>query len=209
MPQFHADGDVTDIALNSVRVQNWDRTFSVIPTHKFLENSFRNWRGMTESGGRRIKRAFHIDQNTVRFLTEDEVKGFAEWELLGGYIARKRQEIGAFNLSRPAGEGVRVPNLRRLTNVGTLRAYLVEYLRHHPQIHQEMTLLVRQLSPGPEGLPIEVYAFTSDIRWSEYEGIQADIFDHILATVPQFDLRIFQKPSGTDVRGALEGVANG
>ncbi|MEX1259031.1 MAG: mechanosensitive ion channel domain-containing protein [Gemmatimonadota bacterium] len=209
MPQFDADGDVVDIALNSVRVQNWDRTFTVIPTHKFLEHSFRNWRGMQESGGRRIKRAFHLDLNTVRFLKEEEVQAFAEWELLGDYIRGKREEIETFNRSRPSGEGVRVPNWRRLTNIGTLRAYIFEYLKHHPRIHQEMTLLVRQLSPGPEGLPIELYVFTSDTAWSAYEGIQADIFDHILATVPQFDLRIYQKPSGTDVRRALKEVAVG
>jgi miniconductance mechanosensitive channel len=207
MPQFQADGDVIDIALNSVTVQNWDRTLSVIPTHKFLEHSFKNWRGMSESGGRRIKRAFHVDQTTIRFLTDDEVEAFGRWELLGDYIAGKTGELRAHNESRSEARGTGgnvVPHQRRLTNIGTLRAYVIAYLRAHPGIHQDMTFLVRQLAPGPHGLPIEVYVFTSDIRWPVYEGIQADIFDHLLATVPEFGLRVFQNPSGADV-AALAG----
>jgi miniconductance mechanosensitive channel len=204
MPQFDADGDVVDIALNSVRVQNWDRTFSVIPTHKFLEHSFRNWRGMQESGGRRIKRSFAVDQSTVRFLSDEEIAAYAEWELLADYVGRKREEVAEFNRARPVRDGMRVPNWRRLTNLGTLRAYIFEYLKSHPRIHRDMTLLVRQLEPGPEGLPIEIYVFTSDTRWAEYEGIQADIFDHVLAIVREFDLQIYQRPSGADLRGVLE-----
>jgi miniconductance mechanosensitive channel len=206
MPQFDADGDVVDIALNSVRVQNWDRTFTVIPTHKFLEHSFRNWRGMEDSGGRRIKRAFYLDQSSVRFLEEDEIEAFLRWELLGDYLRRKLGEIEKFNAARPAGDGVRVPHWRRLTNVGTLRAYLVEYLKNHKGIHQSMTILVRQLAPGPDGLPIEVYAFTSDTDWLTHEGVQADIFDHILAIMPKFDLTVYQKPSGADLTRAWEGA---
>ncbi len=202
MPQFQADGDVIDIALNSVRVQNWDRTYSVIPTHKFLEHSFRNWRGMQESGGRRIKRALSIDQSTVRFLTPEEVDEFGKWEFLKEYIAEKKAEVETHNTTR-ASRGGTIPHQRRLTNLGTLRAYIVRYLRNHPGVHQGMTLLVRQLAPGPEGIPMEIYLFTSDIRWGEYEGIQADIFDHILATVPEFGLRVFQKPSGADLKGVL------
>jgi miniconductance mechanosensitive channel len=207
MPQFDADGDVVDIALNSVRVQNWDRTFTVIPTHKFLEHSFRNWRGMQESGGRRIKRAVYLDQGTVRFLTGEEVARFGGWELLREYVAGKRTELEAYNREHPAGEGIEVPQRRRLTNLGTLRAYILEYLRRHPQIHQGMILLVRQLAPGPEGLPLEIYAFTSDTRWGAYEGIQGDIFDHILATVPEFGLRVYQKPSGWDVQRGVRELA--
>jgi miniconductance mechanosensitive channel len=198
MPQFQADGDVVDIALNSVTVQNWDRTLSVIPTHKFLEHSFKNWRGMSESGGRRIKRAFHVDQSTIRFLTDDEIETFSRWELLRDYMAEKRAQIDAWNRSHPGEDGV-LPHHRRLTNMGTLRAYLVAYLRAHPGIHQEMTFLVRQLAPGPEGLPLEVYVFTSSTQWAVYEGIQGDIFDHVLATVPEFGLRVFQRPSGADL----------
>jgi miniconductance mechanosensitive channel len=205
MPQFEADGDVVDIALNSVTVQNWDRTLSVIPTHKFLEHSFKNWRGMTESGGRRIKRAVHIDQTTIRYLDDDEVERFARWQLLGDYIARKRQDIAAFNREHAAPEGT-VPHARRLTNVGTFRAYLIEYLKAHPGIRQDMTFLVRQLAPGPQGLPIEIYVFTADTRWPFYESIQADIFDHVLATIPEFGLRVYQQPGGADVQRALAGA---
>jgi miniconductance mechanosensitive channel len=205
MPQFQADGDVVDIALNSVTVQNWDRTLSVIPTHKFLEHSFKNWRGMQQSGGRRIKRAVHIDQSTIRYLSPDEVERFGRWELLADYIQRKREEVEAFNREHPA-DGGRVPHIRRLTNVGTFRAYLIEYLKAHPLIRQDMTFLVRQLAPGPQGLPIEIYVFTSDTRWAFYEGIQADIFDHVLATVPEFGLQVFQQPGGADVQRALDGL---
>jgi miniconductance mechanosensitive channel len=199
MPQFQADGDVVDIALNSIQVQNWDRTFTVIPTHKFLEHSFKNWRGMQESGGRRIKRAVHIDQNTIRYLTPEEADRFAQWELLSDYMARKRAEVEAFNREHPEKDG-RVPHIRRLTNIGTFRAYLVEYLKAHPEIRKDMVFLVRQLEPGPQGLPIEVYVFARDIRWVEYEGIQADVFDHILATIPEFGLRVYQQPGGADLQ---------
>jgi miniconductance mechanosensitive channel len=204
MPQFQADGDVVDIALNSVTVQNWDRTLSVIPTHKFLEHSFKNWRGMTESGGRRIKRAIHIDLSTIRYLDAEEVERFGRWQLLRNYVAGKRQEIEAYNREHPA-TGDLVPHVRRLTNVGTFRAYLIEYLRAHEQLRQDMILLVRQLAPGPQGLPMELYVFTSDIGWVGHESIQADIFDHVLATVGEFGLRVYQQPGGADVQRALAG----
>ena len=209
MSQFEADGDVVDIALNSVKVQNWDLTFSVIPTHKFLEHSFRNWRGMQESGGRRIKRALHIDQATIRFLTDDEIDHFASWQFLGEYLTGKRGEVEEFNRGRAVGGESAVPHLRRLTNLGTFRAYVFQYLKHHPEVHQDMTILVRQLASGAEGLPIEIYVFTSDTRWLEYEGVQDDIFDHLLATLPAFDLRVFQRPVGSDMRSALKDVRIG
>jgi miniconductance mechanosensitive channel len=209
MSQFEADGDVVDIALNSVTVQNWDLTFTVIPTHKFLEHSFRNWRGMQESGGRRIKRALHIDQSTIRFLTNEEIDRFSRWELLGGYLEETRAEVEAYNRERAGRDDVTMPELRRLTNVGTFRAYVVEYLRRHPEIHQDMTLLVRQLAPGPEGLPIEIYVFTTDTRWLNHERIQSDIFDHLLATIPEFELRIFQQPAGSDLRAGIGSVRAG
>jgi miniconductance mechanosensitive channel len=197
MPQFGADGDVIDIALNSVRVQNWDRTFSVIPTHKFLEHSFRNWRGMTESGGRRIKRSLHLDMTTVRFLTDDEAGRFARFTLLADYMAEKRRTLAEHNRAVTRGDGW-ITNERRLTNAGTFRAYIAAYLRSHPRVHQDMTFLIRQLQPTPEGLPLEIYVFTNDTEWANYEAIQADIFDHLLAMIPQFGLRVFQKPSGAD-----------
>lgn len=198
MPQFGADGDVIDIALNSVRVQNWDRTFTVIPTHKFLEHSFKNWRGMQESGGRRIKRSVNIDMSTIRFLTDDEIERFGRFVLLEKYIADKLKELAEYDREHAVEPGT-IANARRLTNVGTLRAYIVHYLRQHPHIHQRMTFLVRQLQPTPEGLPLEIYVFSSDIAWANYEGIQADIFDHILSMVPEFGMRVFQSPSGADV----------
>jgi miniconductance mechanosensitive channel len=210
MPQFQADGDVVAINLNSITVQNWDRTLTVIPAHKFLEHSFRNWRGMQESGGRRIKRSFHVDQTTIRFLTDEEVERFERWELLRDYIRRKRDEVEAHNRDHPVREGeVEVPFRRRLTNVGTLRAYLIEYLKSHPGVRQDMILLVRQLEPGPEGLPIEVYAFSADTRWVQHEGLQGDIFDHVLALVPEFGLRVYQKPSGADLQAALSEAGAG
>jgi miniconductance mechanosensitive channel len=201
MPKYGADGDVIDIALHTIKIQNWDKTITTIPTHKFIEDSFKNWRGMSKSGGRRIKRALHLDVNTVRFLTDDEIARLRRFELLKDYFADKLKEIEAYNAVKAGGDPEVIPNTRRLTNVGTLRAYMVAYLRQHPKIHQDMTLIVRQLQPGPEGLPMEVYAFSSDTNWSNYEGLQADIFDHFFAIVPEFGLRVFQKPSGKDLEG--------
>ena len=198
MPQFGADGDVVDIALHTVKIQNWDKTFSVVPTHKFLDNSFKNWRGMTESGGRRIKRSIAINFSTIRFLTDEDLDRFAKFRVLTDYIAEKRA------LLAEAKSDADLPvNSRRLTNIGTLRAYIDQYLAQHAGINQQMTRMVRQLSPTPEGVPIEIYCFTSDIRWVAYEGIQADIFDHILAMVPEFDLQVYQRPSGADIAGAM------
>lgn len=202
MPKYGADGDVVDIALHTVKVQNWDRTITTIPTYRFIEDSFRNWRGMTESGGRRIKRAIHLDAGSVRFLTGEEIDELGRHELLADYLREKGREIEEWN-GRPRGEGV-VPAVRRLTNLGTFRAYVEAYLRAHPKVHQEMTLLVRQLAPGADGIPLEVYCFTNDIRWGAYEGIQGDIFDHLFSVLPSFGLRAFQSPSGSDVRGVLE-----
>ncbi|HEX5829707.1 MAG TPA: mechanosensitive ion channel domain-containing protein [Gemmatimonadaceae bacterium] len=206
MPQFGADGDVVDIALNAVKVQNWDRTITVIPTHKFLEHSFRNWRGMFEGGGRRIKRAIHIDIATIRFLTDEEIERFGRFALLREYVATKLAELRAHN-ARWAGDPDAIVNARRLTNVGTLRAYIIAYLRSHPSIRQDTTFLVRQLAPTPEGLPLELYVFTTDTRWAHYEGIQADVFDHLLAMVEEFGLSVYQRPSGRDVGAAVEAGA--
>ena len=202
MPEFGADGDVIDIALHTVKVQNWDKTITTIPTHKLLETSIKNWRGMSQSGGRRIKRALHVDMSTIRLCDEGMLQRFEKIQYITKYIKDKRGEVTRYNQERQVDTGQLV-NGRWLTNVGTFRAYVEAYLRNHPRIHQAMTLMVRQLAPGPSGLPIEIYAFTNDIKWEHYEAIQADIFDHILAIVPEFDLRVFQDPTGSDFRRLL------
>lgn len=199
MPKYNADGYVIDITLHTVKVQNWDKTITMIPTHALISDSFKNWRGMSESGGRRIKRSIYIDMTSIKFCTEDMLKRFESINYLTDYIRRKRQEIDEYNKAHGIDPDILV-NGRRMTNIGTFRAYVQEYLKNHPKLRKDMMLLVRQLDPGPNGLPLEIYAFTSDTAWVNYEGIQSDIFDHILAVVPQFDLRIFQHPSGEDLK---------
>jgi miniconductance mechanosensitive channel len=196
MPKFDADGDVIDVALHTVKIQNFDKTITTIPTSKFIDESFRNWRGMSESGGRRIKRAIYIDKSSIRFLTDEEVDRFKRFTLLRDYIEKKQDELEAFN--KFVGSDAQEVNWRRLTNIGTFRAYIENYLRNHPKIHQDRTLLVRQLAPTPQGLPIELYVFSNDTAWAAYEGIQADIIDHIMALLPEFGLRMFQHPTGAD-----------
>jgi miniconductance mechanosensitive channel len=199
MPECKADGDVIEVALHTVKVQNWDKTITTIPTHKLISESFRNWRGMSESGGRRIKRSLLLDQNSIRFLTDDETAKFKRFALLEDYITAKRHELSTENSGLNSNEDSAI-NLRRLTNVGTFRAYIVSYLRGRTDISDTLTFLVRQLPPCANGLPIEIYVFTNTTEWAAYEGIQSDIFDHLLAIIPEFDLRVFQKPSGMDVR---------
>ncbi|HEX6940087.1 MAG TPA: mechanosensitive ion channel domain-containing protein [Longimicrobiales bacterium] len=199
MPQFNADGFVVDIALNTVTVQNWDKTFTVIPTHQFLGHSFKNWRGMQASGGRRIKRSLLIDMSTVRFLTEEDVERLSRFALLRPYLEEKRRDIARWMEEHPEAREDPV-NARRLTNLGTFRAYAERYLRSRPDIAQDMTFLVRQLAPSAEGLPLEVYVFVSDVRWAVYEGVQADVFDHLVAILPEFGLAVYQGPSGADLR---------
>ncbi len=208
MPKYGADGDVIDIALHTIKIQNWDKTITTIPTHKLIEDSFKNWRGMSKSGGRRVKRSMHLDTGTVRFLTDDEVERFGRYELLKDHIRKRKAEVDAYNaqrevavIERAQGEKL-IPNARRFTNLGTFRAYVVNYLRQHPMVHKEMTLLVRQLQSGPHGIPMEVYVFSNDTNWVNYEGFQSDIFDHLFAMVPEFGLRVFQSPSGEDIRVA-------
>lgn len=199
IPQFGADGDVIDVALYTVTVQNWDKTITTIPTHRLISDSFKNWRGMAESGGRRIKRSINIDLNSIRFLHAEEIERFESFVLLRDYLRDKREELEAYNRRIGSGHEPQV-NLRRLTNIGTLRAYIKGYLRHHPGVHQDMTLLVRQLQPGPTGLPIEIYCFSNDTNWANYEALQSDLLDHITAIVPEFGLRLYQNPAGSDVQ---------
>jgi miniconductance mechanosensitive channel len=204
MPDLGADGDVIEVALHTVKVQNWDKTITTIPTHRLISDSFKNWRGMSRAGARRIKRSVNVDLETVRFLDEEEIDRFAGWALLSDYIREKREEIARAN--EQAAVDPAVPeNLRRLTNLGTFRAWIQATLRSHPQVHQTgQTLLVRQLAPGPQGVPIEVYCFSKETSWVEYEGIQSDLFDRILAIVPAFGLRVFQEPTGADLRRFME-----
>ena len=199
MPQLSADGFVIDIALHTVKVQNWDKTITTIPTKRFMTDPFKNWRGMQESGGRRIKRSIMLDQQSIHFLTPEQTSHLNRFRLLQDYLLEKQTEIDAWN-QKLEEQGKEPVNTRRITNIGTFRNYVDRYLRSHGGIHQEMTLMVRQLNPTPEGLPLELYCFTNDVRWPVYEGIQADIFDHLLSILPEFGLRVYQQPSGLDVR---------
>ena len=203
MPSANADGDVIDIALHTVKVQNWDKSITSIPTHRLISESFRNWRGMSEAGGRRIKRALLLDQRSVRFLRDEERGRLKRFALIEDYLQRKQDEIGRWNdsLRDAALEAV---NTRRLTNLGTFRAYVDAYLRHHAGLHKDMTVLVRQLAPTPSGMPLELYCFTQSTDWNVYEATQADIFDHLLAILPEFDLQLFQSPSGGDFKTLLK-----
>jgi len=207
MPKYGADGAVTDIGLTTVKVRNWDNTVTTIPTYALISDSFKNWRSMSESGGRRIKRSLNIDTGSVHFLSEEEQRRLQRNPLLHSYLNVKTQELSQHN-QEIAVDLASPLNGRRLTNLGTLRAYLEAYLRAHQRIHQNMTLMVRQLAPTPEGLPLEIYAFTNTTVWAEYESIQADIFDHILAVIDEFGLRVHQTPTGNDLRGMLQQSAN-
>ncbi|EBO9482266.1 mechanosensitive ion channel [Salmonella enterica] len=203
MPKYGADGAVIDIGLTTVKVRNWDNTITTIPTWSLVSDSFKNWSGMPASGGRRIKRSINIDATSIHFLDDDEKQRLLTAQLLKPYLTSRHQEIDEWNKQLDAPESAL--NHRRMTNIGTFRAYLNEYLRHHPRIRKDMTLMVRQLAPDDHGLPIEIYAFTNTVVWLEYESIQADIFDHIFAVVEEFGLRIHQTPTGSDIR-ALSGT---
>ena len=204
MDKYGADGEVTDIGLTTVKVSNWDKTITTIPTYALISDSFKNWQGMTESGGRRIKRSVNIDMTSVRFLTSQEQLQLKQARLLAPYLSRKEQELSSYN--QQLSDAISCPiNGRHLTNLGTLRAYLDAYLRAHAGIRKDMTLMVRQLAPTTDGLPLEIYCFTATTAWAEYEGIQADIFDHIFAIIEQFHLRLHQSPTGYDMHSWKNG----
>ena len=203
MPQYGADGDVIDITLTTVKVQNWDKTITTIPTYALISESFKNWRGMQDSGGRRIKRAIYLDVSTIKFCDEEMLARFAKIQYITAHIEHKKQELAGYNEINQVDLSHLV-NGRRMTNIGTFRAYVQAYLKNQPQINQKMTFLVRQLAPTSKGLPLEIYVFCKDIVWANYEAIQADIFDHIFAIVPAFDLRVFQEPTGTDFQALGE-----
>ena len=198
MSKYEADGDVIDITLTTVKVRNWDNTITTIPTYALINDSFKNWRGMQESQGRRIKRAIHIDMNTIQFCTPDMLEKFAGILAIADYMQRKNMEVSRHNIDLGI-DGKDSANARRLTNIGTFRAYVHAYLRNHPMINTDMTFIVRQMAPTSYGLPLEIYVFCKDKAWANYEAIQSDIFDHLLAIVPEFGLKVYQYPSGSDV----------
>ena len=194
-PQFGADGNVIDIALHSVKVQNWDKTICVVPTNQLINSSFKNWRGMSESGGRRIKRSIKINMKSIRFCSDSMIEKFKTIHFLKDYMEEKLKEIEGYNIDKKIDEADLV-NRRSLTNVGTFRAYIKFYLKNNAKIHNDMTFLVRQLAPQSDGLPIEIYVFSNDTDWINYEAIQSDIFDHLLAILPEFELEVFQNLTG-------------
>ena len=197
MPKYVADGDVIEIKLTTVKVQNFDNTITTIPTYALINESFKNWRNMNLSGGRRIKRYVNIDLGSIKFCSSEMLERLKRIQLINQYIQNRQEEILVYNKKHQVDESTLV-NGRRLTNIGIFRSYVEAYLRQHPVINKDMTFLIRQLSPSENGLPIEIYVFCKDTNWTAYEAIQADIFDHILAVVPEFDLRVFQEPSGSD-----------
>lgn len=205
MPQSSADGDVIDVSLTTVKVQNWDKTITTIPTYDLISKSFRNWRGMSDSGGRRIKRNLCFDANSIQFANEDQLERWSRIGFVREHLAAKREEIAKDN--EKLGDAANVlGNGRRLTNIGTFRAYTLNYLKNHSHIALDKTLLVRQLQPTPHGLPLEIYCFVNNTAWAFYEGVQSDIFDHLLAVAKVFDLEVYQHPSGSDLSEGLEAL---
>lgn len=202
MPKYGADGDIIDISLNTIKVQNFDKTITTIPSYALISDSFKNWRGMQRSGGRRIKRAMFIDTTSIAFCSEVMIEKFKDIHYLENYITLKESEITKYNIDHAINIHNRV-NGRALTNIGVFRAYISNYLKNHPGINQDMTVMVRQLAPSEYGLPLEIYAFTNDVRWDYYETTQSDIFDHLFAVAPEFGLRIFQNPSGNDLKNMV------
>lgn len=205
MPSNQTDGDVIDVSLTTVKVQNWDKTISTVPTYDLISKSFRNWRGMSESGGRRIKRNLCFDANSIRFANAEQLESWSKISHVRDHLAVKQKDIAADN--EKLGEDANVlGNGRRLTNIGTFRAYTLNYLKNHPHIAQDKTLLVRQLQPTPHGLPLEIYCFVNNTAWAFYEGVQSDIFDHLISVAKVFDLEVFQHPSGADLSEGLEAL---
>lgn len=197
MPKYNADGDVLSINLNTVKVQNWDKTITTVPTYAFITDSFKNWRGMTNSGGRRIKRAIHFKMSSFKFCDEQMLERFKKYRLIKDYILEKEEEVAKHNAGL-GDAGMTAVNIRRLTNIGVFRIYTDRYLRQNPEINQKMTIMVRQLQPTSKGLPLEIYCFSADVRWAFYEKTQSDIFDHLLTVAKEFGLEIFEEPSGSD-----------
>jgi miniconductance mechanosensitive channel len=199
MPKYGADGDVIDVSIHTVKVRNWDKTITTIPTYGLVTDAFKNWRGMSESGGRRVKRAINIDMSSIKFCTDEMLARFKKFDFIREYIEGKQEEIVEYNKVHESDTSQLI-NGRRQTNIGVFRAYTVAYLKNNPKIHKNMTFLVRHLEPTSHGLPVQIYVFSNDQAWANYEAIQADIFDHLLAALPEFELRVFQNPTGYDFR---------
>lgn len=207
MPKYNADGDVIDIGLTTVKVRNWDNTVTTIPTYALISDSFKNWRAMSESGGRRIKRAIFVDSSSIKFLSSQDIEYLKQSKLLTDYLQERQEEIRTFNKQHHITDNTPL-NGRHLTNVGTFRAYIKRYLENSPHIHKGMTIMVRQLAPDEKGIPLEIYCFTNTVNWVAYEDIQSDIFDHIFAVAPQFGLHIYQSPSGYDLKSTINSLTN-
>ena len=203
MPKYNADGDVLAINLNTVKIKNWDKTVTTVPTFYFITDSFKNWRGMQESGGRRIKRSLYINKKTIKFVDQQLKERFERFYLVKDYVKQRQKEIDEFN-AKYDFDSEEMVNGRRMTNIGVFREYITTFLRSHKGINQEMFVLVRQLQPDSTGLPVEIYCFTKSVAWADYEGVQADIFDHLLAAASHFDLEVFQAPGGSDIIAAGE-----
>jgi miniconductance mechanosensitive channel len=202
MPKYGANGTVIEVTLNTVKVRNWDNTITTIPPYLLVSDSFQNWRGMRESGGRRVKRSINIDMTSVRFCTPEMLAKYRKIQLLKDYVEQTEEVIEKYNVENGIDNSILV-NGRRQTNLGVFRAYLTAYLKSLPDVNQELTCMVRQLQPTDRGIPIELYFFCALKDWVPYEGVQADVFDHVLAIIPEFDLQVFQSPSGRDFQRVL------
>ena len=207
MPKFNADGDVIAINLNTVKVRNWDKTITAIPTFYFITDSFKNWRGMQESGGRRIKRSILFNVHTIKFVNPETRERFKKYTLINNFVTERQSEIEKYNEDFNVDTSQLI-NGRRMTNIGIFRRYVENYLKQHKGIEQDMTMLVRQLPADDRGLPIEIYCFTNTTSWLEYESIQSDIFDHLFAAASWFDLELYQQPAGSDIALAIKEIAN-
>jgi miniconductance mechanosensitive channel len=199
MPKYGADGDVIEMNLTTIKIQNWDKTITTIPTHAFISDSFKNWRGMSESGGRRIKRSLHIKISSIKFCSPEILDRFKSFHLIKEYIEEKSNKIEVYNRENDIDKSNLI-NGRNMTNIGLFRVYTEAYVKSNPDINLDMTCMVRQLPPTEKGLPIEIYTFSNRQEWVTYEGIMSDMFDHLIAAVPEFELEVFQNPTGTDFR---------
>jgi miniconductance mechanosensitive channel len=202
VPKYGADGHVVEINLTTIKVKNWDNTVTTIPTYVLINDAFKNWRGMEESEGRRMKRSVNIKISSIKFCTPEILEHFKKIDLIRDYVTQKESEINQYNATHKINKSV-LANGRNLTNVGIFREYLSNYIQKHPKVNKELIMMVRQLPPTDKGLPLEIYCFTLDKEWVDHETIAADIFDHVLATIPSFDLEIFEGPTGKDFQAAI------